>query len=93
MNLSAILEADRIDNKMVVHALNTMVIVSVQMRCYQYLITRKRLLSKLQTDAVGFFVRPDFPRCKGLHVLIEVSARCFAVKIFGCHEFFIRVCS
>ena len=53
MNLSAILEADRIDNKMVVHALNTMVIVSVQMRCYQYLITRKRLLSKLQTDAVA----------------------------------------
>ena len=78
---------------MVVHTLNTMVIVSVQMCCYQHLITRKRLLGKLQTDAVCFLIGLNFPRQKGLHILIEVSARCFAVKIFGCHEFFISVCS
>ena len=76
---------------MVVHTLNTMVIVSVQMRCYQHLITRKRLLGKLKTDAVGFFIRPDFPRRKGLHILIKIDTRCFAVKIFGRHELVISV--
>ena len=91
VNLPAVLEADRIDKKMVVHTLNTMVIVSVQMCCYQHLITRKRLPGKFQTNAVGFLIGLNFPRQKGLHILIEVSAAGFAVKIFGCHEFFISV--
>ena len=91
VNLLTVLEADRIDKKMVVHTLNTMVIVSVQMCCYQHLITRKRLPGKFQADTVGFLTGLNFPRQKGLHILIEVSATGFAVKIFGCHEFFIRV--
>ena len=91
VNLLTVLEADRIDKKMVVHTLNTMVIVSVQMCCYQHLITRKRLPGKFQADTVGFLTGLNFPRQKGLHILIEVSAAGFAVKIFGCHEFFIRV--
>lgn len=91
--LLTVLEADRIDNKMVVHTLNAAVVMCIQMRGDQNLVSRKRLPGKFQTDAVSFFVRPDFPRQKGLHILIEVSAAGFAVKIFGCHEFFIRVLS
>lgn len=93
VNLSAVLEADRIDNKMVVHALNTMVVVCIQMRCYQHLITRKRLPGKFQTDAVSFIIRLDLTWRKGLHILIEIDSRCFAIKIFGCHELVISVCS
>ena len=91
MNLLTVLEADRIDNKMVVYSLNAAVVMCIQMRGDQNLVSRKRLPGKLQSDAVGFFVRLDFTRRKGLHVLIEVSATGFAVKIFGCHKFFISV--
>ena len=73
------------------YSLNAAVVMCIQMRGDQNLVSRKRLPGKFQTDTVGFLVGLDFPRRKGLHVLIEVSARCFAVKIFGCHEFFIRV--
>gem|GEM_PF-3979956 len=91
MNLPAILEADRIDNKMVVYSLNAAVVMCIQMRGDQNLVSRKRFPGKFQADTVGFLVGLDFPRRKGLHILIEVSAAGFAVKIFGCHEFFIRV--
>ena len=91
MNLSAVLKADRIDNKMVVYSLNAAVVMCIQMRGDQNLVSWKRLPGKFQTDTVGFFVRLNFPRQKGLHILIEVSAAGFAVKIFGCHELFIRV--
>lgn len=90
--LLAILKTDRIDNKMVVHALNTVVVVCIQMRCHQHLITRKRLLGKLQTDAVSFIIRLDLTRHEGLHILIKIGPRCFAVKIFRCHELVISVC-
>ncbi len=76
---------------MVVYSLNAAVIMCIQMRGDQNLVSRKRLPGKFQTDAVGFLIRLNFPRQKGLHILIEVSATGFAVKIFGCHEFFIRV--
>ena len=91
MNLSAIFKADRIDNKMVVYSLNAAVVMCIQMRGDQNLVSRKRLPGKFQTNAVGFFVRLNFPRQKGLHILIEVSAAGFAVKIFGCHELVISV--
>ena len=76
---------------MVVYSLNAAVVMCIQMRGNQNLVSRKRLPGKFQTNAVGFLVRLNFPRQKGLHILIEVSAAGFAVKIFGCHEFFIRV--
>ena len=78
---------------MVVYSLNTAVIMCIQMRGNQNLVSRKRLPGKFQTNAVGFLIGLNFPRQKGLHILIEVSAVGFAVKIFGCHEFFISVCS
>ena len=91
MNLSAIFKTDRIDDKMVVYSLNAAVVMCIQMRGDQNLVSRKRSPGKFQTDTVGFLIGLNFPRQKGLHILIEVSAAGFAVKIFGCHEFFIRV--
>ena len=76
---------------MVVDALCAVLVAGIQMCGDQNLVSRKGLRGKLQSDTVGFFVRLNFPRQKGLHILIEVSATGFAVKIFGCHEFFIRV--
>ena len=93
VNLPAILKADRIDNKMVVYSLNAAVVMCIRMRGNQNLVSRKRLPGKFQTDAVGFLIGLNFLRRKGLHILIEVSATGFAVKIFGCHELIIRVCS
>ena len=93
VNLLTVLEADRIDKKMVVYSLNSTVVMCIQMRGDQNLISRKRLPGKFQADTVGFLIGLNFPRQKGLHILIEVSAAGFAVKIFGCHEFFISVCS
>ena len=91
MNLSAILKTDRIDNKMIVHALNAAIIVSIQVRCHQHLITRKGLLGKLQSYAMRFFVRLNFTRHKGLHILIKIDTRCLTIKVFCRHEFFICV--
>ena len=93
VNLLTVLEADRIDKKMVVYSLNAAAVMCIQMRGDQNLVSRKRLHGKFQADTVGFLIGLNFPRQKGLHILIEVSAAGFAVKIFGCHEFFIRVLS
>ena len=78
---------------MIVDALCAVLVVGIQMRGDQNLVARKGLPGKLQSDAVGFLIELNFPRTEGLDVLVEVSATGFAVKIFGCHELIIRVCS
>ncbi len=74
---------------MVVDALCTVLVVGIQMRSDQNLVSRKGLPGKLQSDAVSFFVRLDFPRTEGLDVLVEVDPGCLAVQILCCHKFFI----
>ncbi len=76
---------------MVVDALCAVLVVGIQMRGDQNLVSRKGLLGKLQADAVGFFVRPDFARTEGLDVLVEVDPGCLAVQILCCHKFFVSM--
>ncbi len=76
---------------MVVDALCAVLVAGIQMRGDQNLVSRKGLPGKLQSDAVGFFVRPDFPRTEGLDILVEVDTGCLAVQILRCHKFFISV--
>lgn len=76
---------------MVVDALRTVLVIGIQMRGDQNLVSRKGLPGKLQSDAVGFFVRPDFARTEGLDVLVEVDPGCLAVQILCCHKFFVSM--
>ena len=76
---------------MVVDALCAAVIMCIQMRGDQNLVSRKGLLGKVQTDAVSFFIRPDFPRAEGLDILVEVDAGCLAVQILRCHKFLVSM--
>ena len=76
---------------MVVDALRTVLVIGIQMRGDQNLVSRKGLPSKLQSDAVGFFIRPDFPRTEGLDILVEVDPGCLAVQILRCHKFFVSM--
>ena len=91
MNLSAALEADRVDNKMVVDSLNAVLVAGIRMRGDQNLVAQKGLPGKLQSDAVGFFVRPDFARTEGLDILVEVDPGCLAVQILRCHKFLVSM--
>ena len=76
---------------MVVDALCTVLVVGIQMRSDQNLVSRKGLPGKLQSDAVGFFIRPDFARTEGLDVLVEVDPGCLAVQILCCHKFLVSM--
>lgn len=76
---------------MVVDTLRAILVVGIQMRGDQNLVSRKGLLGKLQADTVGFFVRPDFTRSEGLDILVEVDAGCLAVQMFRCHKFFVSM--
>ena len=76
---------------MVVDALCTVLVISIQMRGDQNLVFRKGLLGKFQTDAVSFFIRPDFTRSKGLDVLVEVDPGCLAVQMLRCHKFLVSM--
>ena len=76
---------------MVVDALCAVLVAGIQMCGDQNLVSRKRLPGKFQTDAVGFFVRPDFARTEGLDILVEVDPGCLAVQILRCHKFLISV--
>lgn len=76
---------------MVVDALCAVLVVGIQMRSDQNLVSRKGLLGKLQSDAVSFFIRPDFTRSEGLDILVEVDAGCLAVQILCCHKFFVSM--
>ena len=76
---------------MIVDALCAVLVVGTQMRGDQNLIARKGLPGKLQTDAVSFFIRPDFPRTEGLDILVEVDPGCLTVQILRCHKFLISM--
>ena len=76
---------------MVVDALCAVLVVGIQMRGDQNLVSRKGLPGKLQSDAVGFFIRPDFARTEGLDVLVEVDPGCLAVQMLRCHKFFVNM--
>ena len=76
---------------MVVDALCAVLVIGIQMRGDQNLVSRKGLLGKLHSDAVSFFVRPDFARTEGLDVLVEVDPGCLAVQILRCHKFFVSM--
>lgn len=76
---------------MVVDALRAVLVVGIQMRGNQNLVSRKGLLGKVQTDAVSFFIRPDFPRAEGLDILVEVDPGCLAVQILRCHKFLVSM--
>ena len=76
---------------MIVDALCAVLVVGIQMRGDQNLISRKGLRGKFQTDAIGFFVRPDFARTEGLDVLVEVDPGCLAVQILRCHKFLVSM--
>ncbi len=76
---------------MVVDALCAVLIVGIQMRGDQNLVSRKGLPGKVQTDAMGFFVRPDFARTEGLDILVEVDTGCLAVQILRCHKFLVSM--
>ena len=76
---------------MVVDALCAVLVIGIQMRGDQNLVARKGLPGKLQSDAVGFFVRPDFARTEGLDVLVEVDPGCLAVQILRCHKFLVSM--
>ena len=76
---------------MVVDALCAVLVAGIQMRGDQNLVSRKRLPGKFQTDAVGFFVRPDFARTEGLDVLVEVDPGCLAVQILRRHKFLVSM--
>ena len=76
---------------MVVNALCAVLVVGIQMRGDQNLVSRKGLLGKLQSDAVSFFIRPDFARAEGLDILVEVDTGCLAVQILCCHKFFVSM--
>ena len=76
---------------MVVDALCAVLVVGIQMRSDQNLVSRKGLLGKFQTDAVGFFIRPDFTRSEGLDILVEVDPECLAIQILRCHKFFVSM--
>ena len=76
---------------MVVDALRAVFVVGFQMRGDQNLVSRKGLLGKFQTDAVSFFIRPDFTRTEGLDILVKVDAGCLAVQMFRCHKFLVSM--
>ena len=76
---------------MVVDALCTVLVISIQMRGDQNLVSRKGLPGKFQSDAVSFFIRPDFTRSKGLDVLVEEDTGCLAIQILRCHKFFVSM--
>lgn len=76
---------------MVVDALCAVLVVGIQMRGDQNLVSRKGLLSKFQADAVGFFIRLDFARTEGLDVLVEEDTGCLAIQILRCHKFFVSM--
>ncbi len=76
---------------MVVDALCAVLVVGIQMRGDQNLVSRKGLLGKLHSDAVSFFIRPDFTRTEGLDILVEVDAGCLAVQILRCHKFLVSM--
>lgn len=76
---------------MIVDALCAVLVIGIQMRGDQNLVARKGLPGKFQTDAVGFFVRPDFPRTEGLDILVEVDPGCLAVQILRCHKFLVSM--
>ena len=76
---------------MIVDALCAVLVAGIQMRGDQNLVSRKGLPGKLQSDAVGFFVRPDFARTEGLDVLVEVDPGCLAVQILRRHKFLVSM--